>query len=71
MPWFTPPIGLVCGGAVLITGGAKSIRLLLPPGVLRAASALVAATSKIVATRIENVVFMELPPFLPLNEDAS
>jgi hypothetical protein len=48
----------------LITGGgAESIMLLLPPGVLRAASALLDASSKLVATKIENVDFIGLPPF--------
>jgi hypothetical protein len=38
---------------------------------LRTASPLVAATNKVVATRIENVVFMELlPSFCPSNEGA-
>jgi hypothetical protein len=49
---------------VLITGGgAESIMVLLPPGVLRAASALLDASSKLVATKIKNVDFIGLPPF--------
>jgi hypothetical protein len=56
---------------VLITGGgAESIMLLLPPGVLRAASALLDASSKVVATKIENVDFIGTASILPVNRDA-
>jgi len=54
---------LVRGGAVLIGGGGERIRLLLPAAVPWAASAVLDASSKVVATKIENVDFMGLPPF--------
>jgi hypothetical protein len=48
-----------------MTGGGGSIRfLLLPAAVPRAASALFDASSKVVATKIENVDFMGLASIL-------
>lgn len=45
---------------MLIWGMGGSAKVFTGAG--RAASAFVGATSKVAATRIENVVFMELPP---------
>jgi hypothetical protein len=47
----------------VIGGGRERIRLLLPAAVPWAASAVLDASSKVVATKIENVDFMRLPPF--------
>ena len=59
---FVPPIGLVAGGAVLIWGMGGITALRLPAAVPRDASALFDASSKVVATKIESVDFIGLPP---------
>ena len=55
---------------MLIGGGGERVGLLLPAAVPWAASAVLDASSKVVATKIENVDFMGLPPFCVDNRDA-
>ena len=63
----TPPIGFVRGVSGATGEGGGSIGLLRPADVLRAASALLDASSKATATKMENEGFIGLPQLCVAN----